>query len=68
VAVDVDAGAPAAGSCADFHGIDQMAGFRLSLAPDLRSGRYRIRADFCAASGEKMPASVLAPAFHVCRP
>jgi uncharacterized protein YcbK (DUF882 family) len=68
VTIGVDAAAPAAGSCAEFDDIDQMAGFRLSLSSDLRPGRYRIRADFCGTRWKKMPTSVLTPAFEVRRP
>jgi uncharacterized protein YcbK (DUF882 family) len=66
--VDSDAGGPTAGSCAEYHDIDQMAGFRRSLPPELQPGRYRIRADFCGARWEKMPASIVTPEFDIRRP
>ncbi|WP_319408251.1 DUF882 domain-containing protein [uncultured Desulfosarcina sp.] len=68
VAVDIDGGVSADGSCTEFHDIDQMAGFRWPLPPDLQPGRYRICADFCGTRWEKMPASILTPEFDVRRP
>jgi uncharacterized protein YcbK (DUF882 family) len=55
-------------ACPRFATIDQMANIRSWLPPELKPGRYRIRARFCNRQQPDMPQEIVTPAFDIRRP